>query len=452
VTAAVVLSSLWPGLGQLYAGHRRRALLYGLPALLIVAGLGVVIARSPEVFALRLLVPTFAYAVVGLITFHGLWRVAALFDAWLTTRRGRRPPGRVLPLVLLLVALTVGGHGVAGYDVSSFAGAGDRMFDGDGRPDGGGDPLDDILGPGPGWSPPPGGQLGPTPRPDNPIPTDGPVNILFVGVDSGPGRDHALTDSLIVASFDPDTNELVMISVPRDTGRVPLFDGGRYDNRINSLMGHFKRNGAKYPDGPIQTLVTQMSYLVGVPIHYYAVTDMAGLREVVDLVGGVDVVLEQRIADPRMQLYMEPGRHHLDGERALMYARSRYGPGNSDFVRARRQQQLIRALANRAKDPEVLVRLPEVLDAGARLVRSDVPVEQLPEILELLDRSAGATTRQIVLAPPRYAQRVPPDEVGGRYMIELKMDALAALSVELFGDRSRYGSGSQQPPDDALSR
>lgn len=81
-------------------------------------------------------------------------------------------------------------------------------------------------------------------------------------------------------------------------------------------MGYFRQNPERYPDGPIRTLVRQMSHRIGIPIHYYAVTNMTGLREV-----------------------------HLDGQRALMYVRSRYGLGNNDFVRARRQQQVIRALA-----------------------------------------------------------------------------------------------------------
>jgi polyisoprenyl-teichoic acid--peptidoglycan teichoic acid transferase len=422
---AAFLSFLWPGLGQLYAGRWVRAFLFAVPLLLLASTAVVLIARAPEVFALRLLVPSFTLVVAGLVALTGAWRALAIVDAWQVARhtgRGRR--GSVSALVILL-ALVVAMHGIAGYYLYSFAGAGDRIFGGAPR-SGAPDPFDDVLGPS---------------EPAPPIPREGLVNVLFVGVDSGPGRDHALTDTLIVASFNPDTNEIVMISVPRDTGRVPLFTGGTYNPRINSMLSHFRNNPDRYPDGGIETLKRQMGHLIGVPIHYYAVTNMAGLREVVDLVGGVTVELDHSIADSRMGLFMEPGRHHLDGERALMFVRSRYGPGNNDFVRARRQQQVIRGLADRARDPGVLVRLPEVLDAGARLVRSDAPVHQLPEILDLLERSEGARTTQIVLSPPTYARRIPPEEVGGRYMIELRMAAVAALSVELFGQESRYSAG-----------
>jgi polyisoprenyl-teichoic acid--peptidoglycan teichoic acid transferase len=444
VGGAVLLSFVWPGLGQLYAGRRRRALIFALPALLLVGGALIAVARSPEVFALRLLVPSFAYFMIALIVVHAAWRVAAIVDASAVARRARGVAGRALPLVLMLSLVVVGSHAAAGYFVYSFAGAGERIFGGNGPPpDRPNDPLDEVLRPVPVQPLP--GQPTPSPRPVNAIPRDQPINILFVGVDSGPGRAHALTDTLIVASYDPLANEIVMISVPRDTARIPMFDGTTYDNRINTLMGHFRRNPERYPDGPVDTLVRQMGYLIGIPIHYYAVTDMTGLREVVDLVGGVDVELDRAIRDSRMGLFLEPGTHHLDGERTLMFVRSRYGPGNNDFVRARRQQAVIRALAQRVREPAVLVRLPEVLDAGANLVRSDVPVEQLPEILDLLQRSEDASTTQIVLAPRRYAERIPPAEVGGRYMIQLKMDAVAALSVELFGGRSRYASQDRLP-------
>jgi polyisoprenyl-teichoic acid--peptidoglycan teichoic acid transferase len=425
VAGATLLSFLVPGLGQLYAGRWVRAFLWATPIVLLAAAAIALILPAPEVFALRLLVPSFTLIVVGLVALVGVWRALAILDAWASTPNGGRARKGSFGLAAVLVALVVAMHGIGGYYLYSFAGAGDRMFGGNDSPGGVTDPLDEALGPS---------------GPAQPVPRNEPVNVLFVGVDSGPDRDHALTDTLIVASYDPATNEIVMISVPRDTGRVPLFDGTTYNRRINTLLSHFRSNPDRYPNGGIETLKRQMGHLIGVPIHYYAVTNMAGLREVVDLVGGVDVTLEQAINDPRMPLRMEPGRHHLDGQRALMYVRSRYGPGNSDFVRARRQQQVIRALAEKGRDPNVLVRLPEVLDAGSRVVRSDVPVDQLPEILALLDRSADASTEQIVLSPPRYARRIPREEVGGRYMIELRMDALAELSVELFGPRSRYAS------------
>ena len=441
---ASVLSFIWPGLGQWYARQPLRALLYGLPPILLIAGLLVAVLVGPEVFVLRLLAPSFALGIIALVGLHALWRVASIVDAWRRTRREPLRRDRAAPLVVVLSLIVVLTHGFAGYYIQSFAEAGDKMFGGDGlgRPPSG--PLDDILSvgpsPAPGSTPMPGASLVPSPTPGlTPRPALDPnarVTVLFVGVDSGPGRDHALTDSLIVASLDPRTNEVAMVSVARDTGRIPMFDGGRYDPRINSLLSFTRLNPDRFPQGPIYALVREMEYLIGIPIDYYAVTDMAGFQAAVDAVGGVDVTVTRAIADGGFVL--EPGRYHMDGQLALRYARSRHGPGNSDFVRARRQQQLIYALAQRVRDPAVLARLPQVMDTIEELIRTDAPVEAAPDLMAMLSASEGATTSQTVLAPNTYAQRIPPGEVGGRYMIELKMDAVAALSIELFGDESRY--------------
>jgi LCP family protein required for cell wall assembly len=443
---ASVLSFIWPGLGQWYARQRLRALFYALPPTLLIVGLGVAMLLGPEVFVLRLLAPSFALIVIALIGLHALWRVASIVDAWRRTRREPLSRDRSVPLVVVLSLVVLLTHGFAGYYVQSFAEAGDKMFGGGdpGRPPSG--PLDDILGAGPtptpgstpmpGASPTPAAAITPDPTAPPALDPNARVTVLFVGVDSGPGRDHALTDSLIVASLDPRTNEVAMVSVARDTGRVPMFDGGRYEPRINSFLGYARRNPDRFPQGPINALVRQMEYLVGIPIDYYAVTDMAGFRAAVDEVGGVNITVDRAINDGSFVL--EPGRYHMDGELALRYARSRHGPGNSDFVRARRQQQLIYALAQRVRDPAVLARLPQVMDTIEELIRTDAPVEAAPELMAMLSASEGATTTQTVLAPNAYAQRIPPEEVGGRYMIELKMDAVAALSVELFGDESRY--------------
>jgi polyisoprenyl-teichoic acid--peptidoglycan teichoic acid transferase len=421
-SAASFLSFLWPGVGQLYARQILRGLVFALPPLVLTVVLLLTLLTAADALALRLLVPSFALGMVLLVAIHAVWRVIAIVDAWLVTRRKALSRDRAAPLVVLLSAVVIGTHALAGLYIQTISAAGEQI--GGNRPGSG--PLDDLLDSGP------RGPIG------GPIPTDGPINVLFVGIDSSPTRGQALTDSLIVASFDRQRDQIAMISVPRDTGRLPMYDGTVYNRRVNSLFSVARRDPERFPDGPIGTLVKEMSYIVGVDIHYYAIVDMAGFTNAVDAVDGVDVVVDKQIADPVRKLYLDPGRYHLDGEQALSYVRSRFGPNNSDYQRARRQQQVLRALAKRASDPAVFVRLPSVVDAVAQMVRSNAPLEQLPELLDVLQASESSTTRQIVLSPKKYAQRIPPAEVGGRFMTELKMDALAELSIELFGDYSRY--------------
>ena len=90
------------------------------------------------------------------------------------------------------------------------------------------------------------------------------------------------------------------------------------------------------------------------PIHYYAAIDLAGFRRMIDLVGGVTIDNPKPIIDPRYDwldgrhgFELSAGKHKLNGANALAYVRSRQGVGDSDFTRARRQQQVLLALRSK---------------------------------------------------------------------------------------------------------
>jgi LCP family protein required for cell wall assembly len=277
-----------------------------------------------------------------------------------------------------------------------------------------------------------------------PLPgSSGRVTVLLVGLDNTHGDDYALTDTLIVASFDPSEGSLAMISLPRDTAHLPYYRGGTFLPRVNVLRQYAARDPASYPDGPMGTLVNEMSFLVGVPIDYYAVIGISGFSQLIDAVGGVDVNVASRVDDPGYQFspteigfVVEPGWHHFDGKYGTAYARSRHG--SSDYQRAARQQQLLLALRDKLGDPFVLTNLPQILDAVAQIIRTDAPLDRLPEIVSIALRSTLADARNIVLSPPRYANGVRTSDGDPTNMNELNMDALAQLSIELFGSDSRY--------------
>ena len=206
------------------------------------------------------------------------------------------------------------------------------------------------------------------------------ITILMTGIDSGHDRTHALTDTLLVVSYDEDTNQAVMLSIPRDTARFPMYSGGTYYGKINSLMSAARQNPARYPDGSTGTLVKEIGYLIGIPVNYYAAINLEGFQSLVDLVGGVDVVNPKWITDPVYDWFdgthgftLSPGPHHLDGQHALAYARSRYGAGDNDFTRAARQQQLLVALRAKMGTTTMLTKLPAILKVAARTIQTDFP-------------------------------------------------------------------------------
>jgi len=97
----------------------------------------------------------------------------------------------------------------------------------------------------------------------------------------------------------------------------------------------------------IEALRGAMATLLGVPIDRYVQVDMDDFASIVDAVGGVDVEVETRLSDPKVNLFLEPGPAHLDGVQALGFSRTRV---DSDYGRAGRQQQVIIALVRKWLD------------------------------------------------------------------------------------------------------
>jgi LCP family protein required for cell wall assembly len=276
------------------------------------------------------------------------------------------------------------------------------------------------------------------------------INILLTGIDSSERREHALTDTLIVVSVDPVTGDVAMVSFPRDIARFEQPDGTIFKKgKINSLMTYADNHPKEYPDGGLPTLISQLGYLLGVPIHYYAAVDLEGFRKLIDAVGGVTIDNPKAINDPsyggwldgHVGFRLSKGVHHLDGENALAYARSRKGAGDNDFTRARRQQQLLVALRARLTDPTLLPQLPAIIEAGSKTVRTNFPRERLEEMLAVgraIESDDGID--RFVLGPP-YAKNPPPGTPGG-YQLIIDMDRLAKLSIKLFGADSRYATAT----------
>jgi LCP family protein required for cell wall assembly len=271
-----------------------------------------------------------------------------------------------------------------------------------------------------------------------------------MGIDSAQQRTEALTDTLMVVSVDPVTGKVAMISFPRDIAGFEMPDGEMYRGKINSLMTYARTHPKEFPDGPVPTVISELSYLLGVPIHYFAALDLQGFKKMVDLVGGVTVDNPRAINDPkydwlqwpRFGFYLTAGVHHLNGNDALAYVRSRQGIGDSDFTRARRQQQVLIALRDQLTKPEMITRIPALLSAAASTLSTNFPPERVGEMIDLATRASGAEITQVVLGPP-YAIHPVPD--GGTYYLKLDMKRMAAFSKKTFGADSRYASPAASP-------
>ena len=223
-SVAVFLSFLWPGLGQAYQRRNRTALIYALPVAAVVGWLAFEVAtRGLQGVALDLFDPSYSQTALILGLILGVWRLVAMADAWLFARRAG---GRVALAAGILVALgisVVGAHGYLGYLTWSFYDAGSQIFVG-----GGGDvPLPNTdSGASPGGSPaasPTDAIAGATPI-ETPENATSRITVLLTGIDSSPTRTHALTDTLLVVSVDPETEDGRDGEHPARPGALPALE------------------------------------------------------------------------------------------------------------------------------------------------------------------------------------------------------------------------------------
>jgi len=247
------------------------------------------------------------------------------------------------------------------------------------------------------------------------------VNVLLLGGDAGPGRWGLRTDSMIVVSIDPVTGDTAMLSVPRNLTRLPFPPGTplaiKFPRGFNDIAnavytyasGHRDIAGGG-DDAGAQAVKLGIAQLLGMPINYYVLVNMAGFVDVVDALGGIDIDVATQVPSPGnpadakhdVPEYIEPGFQHMDGTIALAYSRSR--KADSDFRRMIRQRCVLAAIATSATPLAVATGLPDLVSAFGDAVRTDIPRERLGEFAQLIDRFTAAgglnSVRTLHLAPP----------------------------------------------------
>ena len=212
------------------------------------------------------------------------------------------------------------------------------------------------------------------------------INIAFFGLRGGDIRDEgcpACTDTIILLTIDPISKTAGMVSIPRDLWvTIPGFG----HSRINTAwtLGE----AAKLPGGGPGLAMETVSQLIGVPVHYYVQVDFGTFISFINLIGGIDVYVEQRmVLDPtgsgQDHFVLQGGDvRHLTGKRALAYARCRdesQGCSDGDVGRAKRQQQVILAIRDKVFDPmefpNLLAQAPALFTEFSSGIRTNLSLE-----------------------------------------------------------------------------
>lgn len=301
--------------------------------------------------------------------------------------------------------------------------------------------------------------------------SDDKVNILFLGIPGGTHAGSNLTDTIMVASYNLKTNQVYLISIPRDLWFPAL------RTKANAVY----QIGLTEKDG-LGLTKTVMGNVLGVPIHYALRIDFRGFIQAIDTLGGIDVTVEKSFDDYKYpitgkendlcgfeekemefgeeeakKLNIEPGKRkvlvspegkiatdsaeedkgieyfscryehisfkegltHMDGETALKFVRSRHGTNGqgSDFARSARQEKILQAVRSKVLSLETLsnpAKIAELIKTLGKSVDTDISAKDAFEFYKLskkLDQTHKLILDDSILYHP------PPQDYGGAYVL-----------------------------------
>jgi len=248
------------------------------------------------------------------------------------------------------------------------------------------------------------------------------ATIMIMGVDER-DDDVGRSDTLMIASIDPKTNQASLLSVPRDT-RV-------------KIKGHgFDKVNAAYAYGKEKLSQDTVENLLGVSIDHYVIINTKSFKKIIDAIGGIDIDVPKRMHyedpwddDGGLIIDFHPGMQHMDGAKAVTYVRYRDEEG--DLGRIRRQQDFVRAFMEKLVSPSIIPKLPTVIKEVMGSLETDLSFRQLLEFVGTLKESKNNGLKtDMVPGKPLYIDGVSywiPD------LNKLRLTVADTLGVSLSG-------------------
>ncbi len=415
----VLLNLLIPGSAQLLAGNRRLGR-FGVASTFVLWGIVIAVLLAFWLFQAQFITLATNYFVLWVIqaavVFYAVLWVVLAVDALRLVRLVRIAPaarGLVASLAILGI-LVVGGAGAYGAMVAGVTRS----------------TIGTIFG---------AGQVE--------APVDGRYNILLLGGDAGPDRSGLRPDSISVVSVEAETGKTTIFGLPRNLANVPFpadsplaalypngygYSGCAVDVcMLNSLYTEVMLKSPElYPDAEaagsspgIEAMRDAAAGALGLTIQYYVLIDMQGFSELIDALGGVtidspdrypiDGYLDENGQIAGNQGWIEPGVQQMDGFTALWYARSRYT--SDDYDRMQRQRQVQEAILRQFEPANVLTKFQGIAEAGAAVVRTDIPQGMLGAFVDLATRARDEEITSVEMVPPN----VDPEQPDYPYMLEL---------------------------------
>jgi polyisoprenyl-teichoic acid--peptidoglycan teichoic acid transferase len=431
---AAFLSFVIPGTGQFLTGRRVVGAIFLVPVV-VAAVAAIVVARGDSGAAIGfMLQPTVLLGIVVADAALFVWRSIAIVDAWWNVGAGVPRSNLSILVLVALLAATAAMHVVVGAEVLAVRDTVDAVFASS-------DDADDGFGELPAATASPSASVAPTTVPlvpgsvappsvpPTPEPTprpgplaDGRLDILLVGADAGPGRWSLRTDTLVVLSVDEKSGESAIFSIPRNMVNVPLPKESRrafacrcYPQLINSLYVYASGHPSQFPGNDsvrgLRAVQMAIGELIGRKLDGMVVIKLQGFVKLIDAIGGIDIVAPRSVYDAKyplengtgyVKIFIRAGKQHMNGHKALMYARSRHQ--DSDYGRMDRQQLVIAAVGKKLLKGDLLGRLPKLLKIAKENLWTNLKTGDLPALATLAEQADLKGMRRIRWIPPTYRE------------------------------------------------
>jgi len=224
------------------------------------------------------------------------------------------------------------------------------------------------------------------------------ATVMIMGVDER-ADDVGRSDTLMIATLDPDKNQAALLSVPRDT-RVKI-KGHGFD-KINAAYAY---GGRKLTQETIESLLnTHIDHYIKINVH--------GFTKIIDALGGIDIDVEKRMYyedpwddDGGLYIDLQPGMQHMDGKTAITYVRYRDEEG--DIGRIKRQQNFMKAVMDKLVSPTIIPKLPAIVSAVFDSVETDMSVSEILSFLGTLqDAKDNGLKSEMLPGKPVYIEGI----------------------------------------------
>ena len=242
----------------------------------------------------------------------------------------------------------------------------------------------------------------------------GRLNVLLLGGDGGDNREGVRTDSVTLASVDVGTGRTVLFSLPRNMQYVQFPPGSpmaeEFPNGFPQFLFSIYTYAAEHPElyprskNPgARAVMEAVAQTLGIDVHYYAMVNLQGFREVINVLGGITIRVEERLpigggvsltgVPQPITGWIEPGLQKLNGYKALWYARSRHG--SDDYQRMSRQRCVMGAILREANPMTILTHYNELAKSAGHVLTTNLTTGALGLLVEVAPKARNADVTSV---------------------------------------------------------